>query len=445
MATSAITNAASLIGLLFASSWLTRTHAKPPPSDTLWQVSPPLDYNDKLFAGWKQISVKAEIQIYNGVAENRTYAHHPELFAIGSHVLLIYSSAPVDEDSMGQDIWISTSSDNGSTWSSGRSLMPAALLPNQTVTYDWKYWCDRGIAQRAWQALTFVHLEGELYAIGQSGSRWCPGRWASAGRIARKISLSGEPLADPCWLEQNEFTRSELYAETVYGTEYSMEYCARACEINAVLRRPDEAPAWSPWLYNKGLYVADGLHQMEEQTFAVWHNDSDSSTGGYWQRHWRDITSEANNTHSVWVEYNADPKGNGWYPKIMNSHGNAIHQTNMPDAKTKQFLGKLDDTGDRFLLSNPRYNAADPQRQPLTLALSRGADQTYKWIGVLRTNATKEIVPDTRDGIKNRAFGFSYPSAVQVGRKLLIAYSENKENIWVSVVDISALPQGSMS
>ncbi|KAK0370420.1 hypothetical protein CLIM01_12216 [Colletotrichum limetticola] len=440
MATSRISNAACFIGLLLASTWLTRTHAKPPPSDTLWQVSPPLDYNDNLFAGWKQISVEAEIQIYNGVAENRTYAHHPELFAIGSDVLLIYSSAPVDEDSMGQDIWISTSSDNGSSWSSGRSLMPAALLPNQTETHNWKYWCDRGIAQRAWQALTFVHLEGELYAVGQSGSRWCPGRWAAAGRIARKISLSGEPLADPCWLEQNDFTKSELYAETVYGTEYGMEYCARACEINAVLRKPDEAPAWSPWLYNNGLYAADGLHQMEEQTFAVWHNDSDSSTGGYWQRHWRDITSEANNTHSVWVEYNADPKGNGWYPKIMNSHGNAIHQTNIPDAKTKQFLGKLDDTGDRFLLSNPRYNAADPQRQPLTLALSRGADQTYKSIGVLRTNATKEIVPDTRDGIKNRAFGFSYPSAVQVGRKLLIAYSENKENIWVSVVDISALP-----
>ncbi|KXH53055.1 hypothetical protein CNYM01_11898 [Colletotrichum nymphaeae SA-01] len=402
MTTSRISNAACFIGLLFASTWLIRTHAKPPPPDTLWQVSPPLDYNDKLFAGWKQISVEAEIQIYNGVAENRTYAHHPELFAIGSNVLLIYSSAPVDEDSMGQDIWISTSSDNGSTWSSGRSLMPAALLPNQTETHNWKYWCDRGIAQRAWQALTFVHLEGELYAVGQSGSRWCP--------------------------------------ETVYGTEYGMEYCARACEINAVLRKPDEAPAWSPWLYNNGLYAADGLHQMEEQTFAVWHNDSDSSTGGYWQRHWRDITSEANNTHSVWVEYSADPKGNGWYPKIMNSHDNAIHQTNIPDAKTKQFLGKLENTGDRFLLSNPRYNAADPQRQPLTLALSRGADQTYKSIGVLRTNATKEIVPDTRDGIKNRAFGFSYPSAVQVGRKLLIAYSENKENIWVSVVDISALP-----
>ncbi|OBR05652.1 Bnr repeat domain-containing protein [Colletotrichum higginsianum IMI 349063] len=430
------------IGLLSASQWLPAWAAPPPPGN-LWRVWPPIDYSDKIYAGWGQIPVEKEVQIYNGVAENRTYAHHPELFAVGANVFLIYSSAPVDEDSMGQDVWISASGDGGLTWSAGKSLMPAALLPNQTELHDWKYWCDRGIAQRAWQALSFVRLpDGELYAIGQSGSRWCPGRWATAGRIARKISLEGEPLEDPCWLEKNEFTESQLYAETVYGTEYGMRSCARACEINAVLTKPDEAPAWSPWLYNNGLFAADGTHQMEEQTLAVWHDDADSPTGGYWQRHWRDISPERENTHSVWVEYNEDPAGEGWYPKVKEPLGNKIYKTNIPDAKTKQFLARLDGgKGDRVLLSNPRYNAADPQRQPLTLAVSSGADQTYRAIGVLRTNATREIVPDTRGGIKNRAFGFSYPTAVQVGDKLLVAYSENKENIWVSVVDVAALPK----
>ncbi|TQN63843.1 hypothetical protein CSHISOI_11578, partial [Colletotrichum shisoi] len=287
--------------------------------------------------------------------------------------------------------------------------------------HDWKHWCDRGIAQRAWQALSFVRLPdgGELYAIGQSGSRWCPGRWATAGRIARRIPLTGEPLEDPCWLEKNDFTESQLYAETVYGTEYGMRNCARACEINAALTRPDGAPAWSPWLYNNGLFAADGTHQMEEQTLAVWHDDdddddSDSPTGGYWQRHWRDISPERENTHSVWVEYNEDRAGEGWYPKVKEPLGNKIYKTNIPDAKTKQFLARLDGgKGDRVPLSNPR-----------------GADQAYRAIGVLRTNATREIVPDTRGGIKNRALGFSYPTAVQVGDRLLVAYSENKENIW---------------
>ncbi|TEA12830.1 hypothetical protein C8034_v005568 [Colletotrichum sidae] len=433
----------SAIGALSLTTWSPLVRAAPPPPGNLWRVWPPIDYSDALYAGWDQIAVEKEIQIYNGVAENRTYAHHPELFAVGANVFLIYSSAPVDEDSMGQDVWISASNDGGITWSPGRSLMPAALLPNQTETHNWKYWCDRGIAQRAWQALSFVRLsDGDLYAVGQSGSRWCPGRWATAGRIAVRISLDGGPLQDPCWLEKNEYTESQLYAETVYGTAFGMESCARACEVNAALRSPDEAPAWSPWLYNNGLVAADGTHQMEEQTFAVWHDDATSPTGGYWQRHWRDISPERENTHAVWVEYNQDPGGEGWYPKVRNRTGNDIYRTNIPDAKTKQFLGRLDGTGDRYLLSNPRYNAADPQRQPLTLAVSRGAgDQTYRAIGVLRTNAAEEIVPDTRDGIKNRARGFSYPTAVQVGDKLLVAYSENKENIWVSVVDVGALPE----
>ncbi|KUJ15538.1 uncharacterized protein LY89DRAFT_116253 [Mollisia scopiformis] len=59
--------------------------------------------------------------------------------------------------------------------------------------------------------------------------------------------------------------------------------------------------------------------------------------------------------------------------------------------------------------------------------MSRGSDLSYKHVGVLRTNASDKIVPDTRD-YKNQ--GFSYPVAVQVGNTLVTAYSENKENIW---------------
>ena len=421
------------------SSCLYGVFAMPPAPDSLWAVSPPLDYDDPIYAGWKQIPIVKEIQVYNGIANNRTYAHHPELFAVGSNVYLIFSSAPVDEDSMGQDVWISTSNDGGLTWSRSESLLPAAILPNQTDNLqDYTYWCSRGIAQRAWQGLTFVHLDdGELYAIGQSGSRWCPGSYRTAGRIAHQISLKGKPIGDPCWIEKNEYTSSELYNETIYGTKYGMRGCKRACDINKVLRQPDKAPAWSPWLYNHILDAADGVHSMQENTFAVWFHDSDSPTGGYWQRHWRDISSGTSNTHNVWVEYNEDPNGNGWYPKRMSQLGNNIYQTTIPDAGTKQFLWKIYN-GNRYLISNPRYTTL-LQRQPLTLATSVGRDQRYTSVGVLRTNATTNIVPDTR-GVKAHAFGFSYPTAVQVGNKLIAAYSENKENIWVSVVNVEDLP-----
>jgi hypothetical protein len=416
--------------------------AAPPPPGHLWSVWPPLDYTDPLYCGWDQIPVVKEVEIYNGVAHNRTYAHHPELYAVGNKVFLLFSSAPVDEDSMGQDVWISTSMDGGITWTPSTSLFPAALLPNQTDPLNYAYWCERGIAQRAWQANTFIHLpNGELYAIAQSGSRWCPSAFKTAGRIARQISLDGgKPLGDPCWLEKNEYTDSQEYSKTIYGTKYGMKMCKKACQINAVLREPDTTPAWTSWLYNNLLFAADGAHSMQENTFAVWINDTDSPTGGYWQRHWRDISSGTAITHAVWVEYNEEPSGKGWYPKVLAPQGNKIFQTTIPDAGTKQFLGQLGN-GNRYLLSNPKFNATAAQRQPLTLAVSRGTDQRYTAIGVLRTDANPHIVPDTRNGVKDHAFGFSYPTAVQVGNNLIAAYSENKENIWISVVDIEAFPE----
>ncbi|KAG7132433.1 hypothetical protein HYQ46_009492 [Verticillium longisporum] len=139
--------------------------------------------------------------------------------------------------------------------------------------------------------------------------------------------------------------------------------------------------------------------------------------------------------------YNEDPQGRDWYPRRKQEQGNRIFQTNIPDGKTKQWHGKLDGSGDRYLLSNPRWNPDKPERQPLTLAISRGDDPSFRAVGVLRTNAPDNWIPDTRGGIKDRAHGYSYPTAIQIGDRLIVSYSENKENIWVSVVDISEFPE----
>lgn len=42
------------------------------PPDEYWQVSPPLNYSDVLYAGWNQIKVEKEIEVYNGVDIRRT-------------------------------------------------------------------------------------------------------------------------------------------------------------------------------------------------------------------------------------------------------------------------------------------------------------------------------------------------------------------------------------
>lgn len=72
-----------LLLLLTSSLPAPAAAASPPSPDSYCQVSPPLDYSDALYAGWPQIPVAAEVLVYNGTAERRTYAHHPELFASG--------------------------------------------------------------------------------------------------------------------------------------------------------------------------------------------------------------------------------------------------------------------------------------------------------------------------------------------------------------------------
>ena len=72
-----------------------------PEPGSYWQVSPPLNYSDEIYAGWPQLKVDGEAVVYRGTDFNRTYAHHPELYYDGQRVYLQYSTAPVDEDSTG--------------------------------------------------------------------------------------------------------------------------------------------------------------------------------------------------------------------------------------------------------------------------------------------------------------------------------------------------------
>ena len=228
---------------------------------------------------------------------------------------------------------------------------------------------------------------------------------------------------NPCWLNQNNWTYIELYNETVYGTKYDMKFCDRTDEMNEWHPRyagkrtyleyvageflwtiptfelfesivPYNQQCWLDTIvqrYPLRVYAANNASSLQELTHAVWINDTDRP---YWQRFWRDI-SPTNNSQSVWVETTYDATGSDWYPVIENDYGNQVYHTNIPDAKTKQFLGVLDDSGARFFISNPRNNT-ELISQPLALAMSYGSDMSYTLVGVLRTGASDVIVPDTR-------------------------------------------------
>ena len=314
---------------------------------------------------------------------------------------------------MGMELWGAVSHDSGYTWSASHPILPAALLPNQTNVANFSYWCNEAIWQRAIGGLAVLQLDSEIWAVGETTDFFCWGDIGSgtkgAGRIARQISsVDSSIIGDPCWLSQTEYAYVTLYNETIYGTEYGMKCCERADELNSMLNQPSKVPAWSAWLYNNELFAADNTTSLQEVTHSV--RIEGEGGKGYWQRFWRDI-SPTNNSMRVWVEVTFDEEGRDWYPVLEEQYGNKVcmnisgvptisdpaqvYETNIPDAKTKQHLGALDGGSERYLVSNPRNNT-ELIRQPLTIATSRGDDLSFKHVGVLRTNASDNIVPDTR-------------------------------------------------
>jgi len=142
----------------------------------------------------------------------------------------------------------------------------------------------------------------------------------------------------------------------------------------------------------------------------------------------------------------------------VQSGTNKIQQTNIPDSNTKTFYGSvgLASGPATYLVHNPQYYPDTRWRQPLAIAVAHDRIH-FDQDRVIRTNASLTFVADTRyvyrlisvslicraynhgSGVKR--VGLSYPHATVAGNELLVVYSEDKENIWMTRVPLSSLSE----
>ncbi|KAK7059121.1 hypothetical protein VNI00_001747 [Paramarasmius palmivorus] len=403
----------------------------PPDPKFLWAYPGKLNPNDTVNAGLPTLSNVQHILVHDASTTGRTYAHHASVEYFNDTLYLGFSSGKVDEDQNGQQSWVVTGKLSGSSWtfSKPRIVVGSALLPNQTSEQDYTYWCSRNIAQRASQPNGFVQYQGEVYAIVEFADIVCYNGASSkyttgAGRMA--IALSSDNSVG-CWLSQTKY-----YAEHQYSkTKLPKALCAADLRngLNALLNSPATTPMSNEKLINTfgKFYGSDGKTPVIEVTHAVWFGGSD----GYWQRFWRDSSGSS---LLNWVEFSKDKDGKDWFPNTVTPQNDNIFASNIPDSNTKSFFGVLPD-GRTYLVHNPQYYPSTRWRQPLALSVANDGVH-FDWVRVLRTNASQEWVPDTRN-VKRP--GLSYPAAAVAGDYLMVLYSEDKEDIWLSQIPISAL------
>ena len=118
----------------------------------------------------------------------------------------------------------------------------------------------------------------------------------------------------------------------------------------------------------------------------------------------------------------SDDGGDTWSQPLL---------TDFPNTCSRPFAGRL--TDGRYYIAGNNYDRLLDRRSML-LALSDDGTQFDRMVTVVSGNPTRRI-----EG-KHKEDGYHYPNCLADGDKLFVAYSYNKEDIEVAVVDTASMP-----
>ncbi|RPJ54000.1 MAG: hypothetical protein EHM23_29855 [Acidobacteria bacterium] len=320
------------------------------------------------------------------------YNHAPMLAYWQGRFYLEYLSGPVHENKDRIHTLLTWSSD-GRNWEKPTVIFPVQKLPDGTPLL-------------MHQRMGFhVAPNGRLLVLGFYGKAPHPNDGTGIGRVVREV-LPGNTFGPIYFIRYNAHNGwSEANTPYPLYTRSSDKGFKDACE--ALLANKLMTMQW--WEEDRST---DGFYYPMGQALKAlsFFHRKDGKVVGLWKSRWASITSDEGKTWSKPVEV----------PTLV-----------MAQAKV---WGQRTDDGRYALLYNPRND----NRHRYPLAIVTGED------GITFDNllTVQGEVPPRRYNGTDKAFGMQYVRGIAEGdgnppgNDLWVAYSSNKEDVWVSRIPV---------
>ena len=317
------------------------------------------------------------------------YANGVVMTVFHDTLYCMWQSSVQDEDSDDTRVVVSTSNDEGLTWS-----RPITLAH---PTAD--YYCTSGGWTVAGDTLTaFIHIWQKGVEPRQGTTSYCTTDGLHWSELQAVTMADGSPMQGV--IEQDPLRLSD--GRLVGAAHFSPGL--HVCPIYT-----DQSNGHGGW--HKALFQATDIGKTTREIEPSQYLRKDGSIVMIF----RDQNSSFRKLASVSTD-----QGQSWSPPMLTDH---------LDARTKQCAGNLPD-GTAYMVSCPSGNK---MRWPLVLQLS---EDGFSWNRTILLRSEKELPPRRYEG-RYKTLGYSYPKAFVWRNKLYIGYSVNKEDVACTIVRIS--------
>jgi hypothetical protein len=360
--------------------------------------------------GYTPLEGVEHFELFHATPERGVYCHHPHITHHKGTFFATWSNHPTGEDGPGQRVLYSVSAD-------GRRWRPfAECFPPIGKARDW------GETGRVLTANGLAVVDDTVYAIAEvhdyfgpedakrqrelearTGRKTRRGRFGW-GRLARLMGPGGG-LGPAFWLVSDP--PEPVDGAPQFPASDDPRFADAARKLNALLADPLHMCAWDFRFHTNWTTAADGhglceptAYRRPDGALVKLGRDLEGS-----RRLYAALSRDGGQTFSVAV------------------------RTRIPDSPSKSVTGTLP-CGRIALIGNQAIG-----RDPLVISLSRDG-KTFDQAAAIRHGAPKVRHPGRAKGP-----GFQYPSAVVVGDALWVIYSIGKEDVAVSRVPLSSLPQ----